>query len=142
MGATGDQTEDIIQETFLRLISHLDQEGDQRNLPGWIYRVAHNLCIDWHRANQRSYSEGYDEMEIRYGAVADDGPDPEQNVIEQEYMARVSSLLSGLTAQQRSSVLLRAEGIQYDEIGKILRVSMQRAALLVKRGLEKLAAQL
>ena len=37
------ETDEIIQETFLRLYQHLNSGGNERNLRGWIFRVAQSV---------------------------------------------------------------------------------------------------
>ncbi len=45
-----------------------------------------------------------------------------------------------LTPQQRHCVLLRAEGMRYQDIAAVVGTTTQRAAVLVQRGLVRLAA--
>jgi RNA polymerase sigma-70 factor (ECF subfamily) len=42
---TGD-AEDVVQETFLKLLHHLQHDGDTRNLKSWLFTVAANGCRD------------------------------------------------------------------------------------------------
>src|SRR5215475_4208960 len=37
--------EDIVQETFLALFHHLQQNRSDENLDGWLFRVTHNLAL-------------------------------------------------------------------------------------------------
>ncbi len=39
-------TDDLIQETFLRVRKNLDNVRDVSKLSSWIYRIAYNLCQD------------------------------------------------------------------------------------------------
>lgn len=49
-----DDAQDVAQETFLRLFSsHRRHPGVQLS-PGWLYQVAHRLCIDRHRKRRSS----------------------------------------------------------------------------------------
>ena len=41
--------EDLTQEVFLRLYSHLHGGGGVANVRAWVFRVAHNLAIDHQR---------------------------------------------------------------------------------------------
>ena len=42
---TGDAG-DVVQETFLKLLDHLQHDGDRRNLKSWLFTVAANGCRD------------------------------------------------------------------------------------------------
>ena len=43
------EAEDLTQETFLRLYDSLQKGHAMGNVRPWLYRVAHNLAIDWLR---------------------------------------------------------------------------------------------
>src|SRR6202161_3667879 len=45
--------EEVIQEVFLSLFRHLQLRRSQKNLRGWIFRVAHNLTLKQRHANQK-----------------------------------------------------------------------------------------
>jgi RNA polymerase sigma-70 factor (ECF subfamily) len=45
--------EDLVQETFLRVLQNLPQVRDQAKLSSWIYRIASNLCQDYFRSPSR-----------------------------------------------------------------------------------------
>lgn len=54
---TGDtQTaEDLLQDLMLKVLAHEDQgRAAPDNLGGWLYTVARNAAIDWHRARRPS----------------------------------------------------------------------------------------
>ncbi len=139
-GLDPDEAADAIQEAFLRLVELLREGGAETNLRAWIFRVAHNLSMDVHRYSRRFISEAHDEqMPPRYD-LCDSASDPEQSYLRMEESTLLRKRLLELTSQQRSSILLRAEGMRYREIAKILGVSLQRAADLVQVGLARLAA--
>src|SRR5580692_4854773 len=60
LGMSSDQAEDVIQDTFLRLVRHRFERGEGDNLRAWVFRVAHNLSMDVHRSQLRC-SPGNDE---------------------------------------------------------------------------------
>src|ERR1700677_2935413 len=37
--------EEVVQEVFLALFQHLQRGKARQNLPGWIFRVTHNLAL-------------------------------------------------------------------------------------------------
>ena len=45
--------EEVIQEVFLALFRHLRKGRSRRNLPGWVFTVAHNLALRQRQTNQR-----------------------------------------------------------------------------------------
>lgn len=45
--------DDLVQETFLRVLQNLPKVRDQAKLSGWIFRIAANLCQDYFRSPSR-----------------------------------------------------------------------------------------
>lgn len=135
LGVSSDQAEDVIQETFLRLVRHRFERSTHENLRAWLFRVAHNLSMDVHRS-QRRWSHNKDEQSnsiIR--RCADPGPTPEQQVIFDERRRQFENAFAQLTPKQRQCVLLRAEGFRYREIALTLGVSVQRVGELMQRSI-------
>ena len=148
LGLTADEAEDVIQESFLRLMPLRTGElrtGEMReeNLRGWLFRVAHNIAMDVHRSSWRGMQE-MDESEGRSVSdlIVDPAPNPEQAYLHKEYRQRVYATLGELTEQQRNCILFRAEGLRYREIGSALDISFQRAAELVRLGLMRMTGEL
>ncbi|MGB0038061.1 MAG: sigma-70 family RNA polymerase sigma factor, partial [Terriglobales bacterium] len=68
-GVPAHDAEEIIQEVFLALFRHVQSGGSRKNLPGWIFRVAHNLALKRRAGNQRLQTAPGE-------AIADEQPDP------------------------------------------------------------------
>jgi len=138
LGMRSDQAEDVIQDTFLRLV-RVGFEGDEAyNIRAWIFRVAHNLSMDVHRSQRRSRPGKEDEPRPLIRERVDPRPSPEQQVILDERMKHFENAFAQLTPKQRQCVLLRAEGFRYREIALILGVSVQRVGELMQRSISLL----
>ncbi len=140
-GMGPDDAEDAIQESFVRLVEHLQKGLQETNLRAWLFRVAHNISMDVHRYSGRFVAESGDPELQPVFEVFDSASNPEQAYLRLEEFACLQARMSQLTLQQRNSVLLRAEGMRYREIATKLQVSLQRAADLVQKGLERLAVE-
>jgi len=141
LGLTLNEAEDVVQECFLRLYDHLAAKQTDRNLRGWLFRVAHNLAIDIFRDARRIHQPDA-EHDNFLDLVEDPCFSPEEHAIKNEEIRRIAVALGHLTQQQRSAVLLRAEDLRYREIAAILGVSIKRVSELVQRALVLLAANL
>lgn len=140
LGVSSDQAEDVIQETFLRLVRVRFEPSTQDNLRAWLFRVAHNLSMDVHRFERRwsHNNNNHDQCHTVIRHRADPAPTPEQQVILDERKRRVESAFAQLTPKQRRCVLLRAEGFRYREIATTLGVSVQRVGELMQRSINLL----
>lgn len=142
LGLTSEESEDITQECFLRLLRHLLEERPESNLRAWIFRVAYNLSMDLHRSGQRLQVGSTEDIAFSTAGRVDTGLTPEQQIMNKERAQHLEKAISLLTSQQRHCVLLRAEGLRYREIASVLGVSTPRVAELLQRALLLLAARL
>jgi len=137
LGMTLD-VEDVIQETFVRLVRQLQKGSTIENVQAWVFQVAYNVSMDIHRASRRTYFDAYGDADSHQEA-ADCRSNPEWVYLQKEEVKRVRQALSRLTPRQFRSVQLRVKGLRYRDIAADLKVSEQRAVHLVKRALVRLA---
>jgi RNA polymerase sigma-70 factor, ECF subfamily len=138
-GLTRDCSEDIIQETFLRLMRHKLAPAFDDNLRSWIFRVAHNLSMDFHRSERRRTRSSVAEA-LRAGRIHH-APNPEQLVILTERWNQFRRAVAQLTPKQRHCLMLRAAGMRYSEISSVLGVSTQRVGELMQRIISRVEPQ-
>ncbi len=139
LGVNQPENEELVQEVFLRLHRHLSAHSGllDRNLAGWVFRVAHNLVRDrrrgWHGRN-------VDSIEDRPEAALASAPgdSPEQRVLHLEKVKLLRSALTALPDQQRQCLHLRAEGQRYREIAAALGVSVTKVAEMIREALAQI----
>jgi RNA polymerase sigma-70 factor (ECF subfamily) len=131
------EAEDLTQETFLRLYDSLQKGQAMGNVRPWLYRVAHNLTIDWLR--QQGRLEQIEEDTLQIAITADAAPDAEQRLLVSERRRRLSVALSQLSPQQRHCLFLRAEGLGYREIGEVLGIGTSTVATYLGRAIKRIA---
>lgn len=131
------EAEDLTQETFLRLYDSLQKGHAMGNVRPWLYRVAHNLAIDWLRHESRLEQMPDDALQIP--AIIDSAPNAEQRLLENERHERLRSALSQLSPQQRHCLFLRAEGLAYREIGDVLGIGISTVATFLARAIKCIA---
>ncbi|MBI2634634.1 sigma-70 family RNA polymerase sigma factor [Candidatus Peregrinibacteria bacterium] len=44
--------EDIVENIFLRVWEHLRQYKPQKSFSAWVFRIAHNMIVDYYRASR------------------------------------------------------------------------------------------
>lgn len=134
-GLDAHDAEDVVQEVFLALYRHLLDGRSRRNLPGWIFRVAHNLTLKQRRRQRRWWmipGEPHDSHRM------DPGANPEQQMADAERQGRWMRVLQALPERDRQCVLLRAEGLTYRDIAAALEVSLGTVGKSMTRALARL----
>jgi RNA polymerase sigma-70 factor, ECF subfamily len=131
------EAEDLTQEAFLRLFDSLQKGHAMGNVRPWLYRVAHNLAIDWLRQQGRLEQIEDDTRPITIDAA----PNAEQRLLASEQHHRLRALLTQLSPQQRHCLFLRAEGLNYREIGDVLGISISSVATFLGRAIKRIAEE-
>lgn len=129
--------EEVIQEVFLSLYRHLKSGKSRANLPGWVFRVAHNLALK-HRSRSRREMV-VDAQSLANDLAVDPGPNPEGAVLARSYRARVLAVVEALPELDRRCLSLRAEGLRYREIAEALNISLGAVSMSVARSLARIA---
>lgn len=128
--------EEIIQEVFLALFRHLQLGRPRDNLRGWIFRVAHNLALKQCLANQKLKLRR--ELDNRVFEQRDPGLTPEENVAGNQRQERLRAVVDAMPELERRCLYLRAEGLRYREIGRILGMSLGAVSIALTRAFGRL----
>ena len=135
-GLSKEHSEDVIQEVFLRLVRHILRSRIEANPRAWVFRVAHNLSMDYHRLERRRLSGSESELRpLLLRERVDPSPNPEQQLILGERLQHFRTAFGQLTPKQRHCLLLRARGLRYREIATEMGVSVQRVGELMQRAI-------
>ena len=128
------QAEDLTSEVFLRLLQALNTSRAPRDkLQGWLYRVAHNLAMDWFRQSTRVADATLD-VDLVAG-----GTSPSKMVEEPQAQQAVRAALRKLTSSQQQVIILRfGEGLKISEVSQIMGKSEGAVKILQHRAIKRL----
>lgn len=135
-GLSAEETEDVVQDTFVALFRHLSLGRDGTNLSGWLFQVAHNLALKKRKGILKQRSARWNEMVTQW--AVDPAPDPEERLMRRERGERLRSVFSALPERERRCLFLRAEGLTYRNIAQALGVSLGSVSKAVSRALTRL----
>jgi RNA polymerase sigma factor (sigma-70 family) len=125
-GARSD-AEDALQDVFLRAYSALRDDDRPVTLRAWLYRVAHNRCVDQLRRPAPAASEIFDVSRLPLH-------DPLVETQLREDLRRLVCDVRRLPEQQRSALLMRElEGLSYTELADALGVTVPAVKSLLVR---------
>lgn len=83
-----DASDDLTQETFARLILHIDTLRDKEHIRNWLYRVAHRLTLDYIDKNKRLFLFA-DEEELFGEEAAAPHQDTTRNLMAAELLRQI-----------------------------------------------------
>jgi RNA polymerase sigma-70 factor (ECF subfamily) len=126
-----DLTEDIFQETFLKVIMTIKQGRytDNGKFKAWITRIAHNLIIDNFRQERNENSISNDEVEVD---LLNDmrlcESNIEDNMVQEQVYLDVKKLVKHLPDNQREVLEMRYyQDMSFKEIADVTGVSINTA---------------
>lgn len=128
--------EDICSRVFMRALHHIERYED-RGYPfsAWLYRIAHNLVVNWYRDRERS-----DEISLseQYPPPTMDG-DIEDRIEKENETDLLMSVIYKLPDDRKELLILKhVEGLTNTEIGQIMDRTEGAVKALYHRTLESL----
>jgi RNA polymerase sigma factor (sigma-70 family) len=134
-----DVAEDLLDETWLRLVACAARLSDDTCLAAWLFTVARNLHASWRR--HRALDE---DRIVEAPAVWPDptpGVSPFDAAARDETERRLERALAGLSLRDREVLLLvTSGGMDADEAARALGLSSAALRKRLQRARERLAA--
>ncbi len=132
------EAEDVVQETFVRVVEHKGGLAAVRDLRPWLVRIAWNLALDRKR---RVQPEQIDEAFAAGLASQERGAD--KALADARYLADVLAMMDRLPRKERDVLLLSAmEELRTAEIAAVLERSESSVRSLLFRAREHLKQRL
>jgi RNA polymerase sigma-70 factor (ECF subfamily) len=138
-GIASDAVDDIVQETFVALFQHLRKGGGRENLRGWLMQVAYRLALK-HRLRESRRARWQRPWDSEAERVCDPARGPEAACVATEDQRRLRAVLEALPERDRHCIYLRAEGMRYRDIAKVLGISLGAVAKSLTRAMGRLGA--
>jgi RNA polymerase sigma-70 factor (ECF subfamily) len=141
--------EELAQEVFLRIYRSRETYRAEARFSTWLYRIATNLGVNHARdtRHERSASTVYlDEPDAETGTtpdVADSTPSAEAGILRRERMNAIRQHVMALPERQKTAVLMhKYEGMDYKQIGEVLKLSESATKSLLFRAYQTLREKL
>jgi RNA polymerase sigma-70 factor (ECF subfamily) len=133
---TGDRdtAQDLTAETFHRLLEALHREaGPREHLSGWLYRVAHNLIVDFYRSQPDDAPTSLEDVNPSVP------PSQGEALARTDRAARARAALERLTPLQQQVVILRfLEEMSLREVAQVLNRTVGSIKALQHRAVNSL----
>jgi RNA polymerase sigma-70 factor (ECF subfamily) len=137
-------TDDLVQETFLRVYTRANTFGSGRSFRPWVYRIATNLFFDWQR-RRRDTPVGLASDGTAAGLATGTDPtgDGLTSVVRSEEQQQVRTALARLGADHRAILLLRFDReLSLGEIAEALDIPVGTVKSRLFRALRQFRSQL
>ncbi|MBT3269096.1 RNA polymerase sigma factor [Candidatus Poribacteria bacterium] len=132
---------DITQEAFIRAYKALPKWQPKASWFTWLYKIARNLCIDFHRSRNRRRTDSLDEPEstVPEPTTTDLMSDPGRTTQESELSGIIHEAVETLSTRQREVfVLHHYGGLQVKEVADTLDIAEGTAKIHLFRAVAKL----
>ena len=132
------ETDDILQEVFLRVHKHIGELNDPERLISWMYQITRHIIIDYYRSAERR-------REVPVGLATNFEEDVADNhaVTESDAKTELSGclrpMLDRLSAEYREAIrLVELEGLTHQQAATRLGLSVPGMKSRVQRGRQQL----
>ncbi len=135
---------DLTQDVFVKLFKSADIYQPTGKFRSWLFRMAQNICIDYHRKHRKfsilslhNKSETDDELTLM-DQIEDETTNPEKETEFTELQEVIEQAFDALPEKQRMALLLcQYHGMSYHEIAAIQKVPVGTVKSRIHNGLSK-----
>ena len=136
-----ERAEEIFEETFLRIIQGKGRWEPRGTVRGFLFTVAHRLCLDVLRARKRERDAVPGLIQLSAGRSF--APSPEAAALLGERASQLEDALGRLAVKHREVLLLRAvHGLDPDEAAEVLGITARQVYDRLSYARKRLAAAL
>ncbi len=117
-----EEAKDLIQDTYLKALTHQDKFESDTNLKAWTYTIMKNTFINNYRRNQKANTIVDNTEDLYYLNIPrkSDFVSPESEINTKEIKAGIAKL----ETDQRLPFEMHTEGYKYKEIAESLNLSI------------------
>ena len=128
---TVEECQDLAQEILLQLWRSLPQFEGRASASTWVYRVALNTALGWHRKEGRRRARQQPLLEPEDLPAA--GLDSAEQLHQREVVERLYAAIRQLPKAEAALVLLYLEDLSYREIAEVLGISEGNVGVKLNR---------
>jgi len=141
------ETEDLVQEAFIKAFNSLASFNDDYAFSTWLYKIAINNCIDHFRKKKLKTFPIDKPIESKDGSIKREFPDvsyqPDQYLLSREKDKLINEAIQNLPPKYRIAIVLRHnEDKSYEEISEIMGIPLGTVKARIFRAREMLKKQL
>lgn len=129
---TETDTDDVVQDVFLKAYTNINSFDPSRSFSTWLYRVAHNSFINTLKKNRRLPLLFFDADSLFPHPVASEETD--RDMYDQQIKDAMEHCLGELNSKYREVLVLYfIEGLRYQEIADVLHMPVSTVGVRIQR---------
>ena len=141
------ETEDLVQEAFIKAFNSLASFNDDYAFSTWLYKIAINNCIDHFRKKKLKTFPIDKPIESKDGTIKREFPDasyqPDKSLLSKEKNKLIDEAIQNMPEKYRTAIVLRHnDDKSYDEISDIMGIPLGTVKARIFRAREMLKKQL
>jgi len=138
-----DDANDIAQEVFIEVYRNINNFRGDSQVNTWLYRISVNKSLNFLRNNKKySQTEEISNESWQIPNNEDSEFSPEISLINKEKKNILDKAINSLPENQKTAfILCKKEDLSYDDISKVLGISLKAVESLIvraKKNLQKL----
>jgi RNA polymerase sigma-70 factor (ECF subfamily) len=139
--------EDLAQDTFIKVLNHIDRYRPEFKLSSWLFKIANNVAIDQLRRRELDTlsldgapnARTRDEVEATALQAVDRTETPLAELESRELGSHIEQAIAKLRPEYRACILLRhVEGRSYEEIAESLDLPLGTVKTYIHRARHEL----
>ncbi|HXD47483.1 MAG TPA: sigma-70 family RNA polymerase sigma factor [Gemmatimonadaceae bacterium] len=139
--------EDLAQDTFIKVLNHIDRYRPEFKLSSWLFKIANNVAIDHLRRRQLDTisidGSPHAQTSDAVAATSLDLPDEQESALDElasrELGTAIERAIGRLRPEYRSCIMLRhVEGRSYEEIAATLDLPLGTVKTYIHRARHEL----
>jgi RNA polymerase sigma-70 factor, ECF subfamily len=139
--------EDLAQDTFIKVLNHLDKYRPEFKFSSWLFKIANNVAIDHLRKRQLDtvsmdgspHAMTAAEADASSFELADQAESPLDELASRELGAIIEQAIGSLRPEYRNCIMLRhVEGRSYEEIAATLDLPLGTVKTYIHRARHQL----
>ena len=139
--------EDLAQDTFIKVLNHIDKYRPEFKLSSWLFKIANNVAIDHLRKRQLDtisldgspHAMSASEVEATRFDIADSSENALDELAARELGSTIEQAIGKLRPEYRNCIMLRhVEGRSYEEIAATLDLPLGTVKTYIHRARNEL----
>lgn len=132
-----EEAENLLQEVFIKVYKNINEFNEGLTFSSWIYRIAHNITIDYYRKNKDKKEVSLqtdDEDYVNLIELLESDINIEEEYKKKELLIKIMNTINQLDTKYKEILILKfLEEKNYSEISDILKIPEWTVATLINR---------